>query len=120
MPITIKKSTFLGYPYYKIGKWGVIRGIPGRKWGTPRLSIVSYNNMFMYVATDGYSDLMYLISYVTPRDINLKSKISARKAIGILVNDDPNLYGFTTDNKTDFPERLLPKEVIACLLIEDP
>lgn len=137
--MTVIKGVFLGYPYFKIGRWGVIRDVLVDTKYLSRnpliqipfsASVITYDNKFMWFAPEGFTQLWsihkrkgskkipdYLPSkYYYDYYDKLTGSISPRKAISILTNASDN-YVLSPDAAGDYnPEKILPKEVLDCLV----
>lgn len=75
----IIRTTFKGYPYYKIGNhWGVIKDIPGKNWGSPTdLAIITYDNKVRWIWRYGL-EYAYDPTYEVPR-LNILGYLDKKK-----------------------------------------
>lgn len=137
--MTVIKGVFLGYPYYKIGKWGVIRDVfidPKYHSRNPLIqlpfvaSVITYDDKYMWFTPDGFTHLWsihkrkgskkipenLLAKYYYDYYEKLTGSISPRKAISILKKASDN-YNLSVDAAGDYnPKNVLPKEVLECLV----
>lgn len=82
-------SSVLGFPWYRLGHWGVVLNVP--LWGTKyKAPISTYNNMFMYICPNSPVISTHWVLY-SPQHDELTGKINIQDAIKILTSPEKRI-----------------------------